>query len=86
MHLNPRYNRRVIPHPLSATLPSSLSRHQYLRSPINSWFRKMTTLETNLQFCFVEEISGFLVQQSVTAQLNTGMEEGTGHGAEEEGR
>lgn len=86
MYPNPWYNGRAIPHPLSATWPSSLHGQQYLHSPINSWFSKLTTLKTNLQFCFVEEISGFLVQQSVTVQLNTGMEEGAGQGAEEEGR
>lgn len=42
----------------------------------------MITLKTNLQFCFIEVISSSLIQQSVTLQLNTGMEKGIGQGAE----
>lgn len=58
-----------------------LCRQQYLPSFISSWFNKMITLKTNLQFYFVEVISSSLIHQCVTVQLDTGMEKGTGQGA-----
>lgn len=56
-------------------------RQQYLHSLIN---RKVTTLKTYLQFSFVEKCQD--PWAAGTVQLNTVMEEGTGQGAEEEGK
>lgn len=69
-------------HSPSSASWTSLCRQQDLPSFMSSWFNKTITIKIYLQFCFIEVISNSLILQSVTVQLNVGMEKGTGKGAE----